>query len=106
MVAITKEQLVRVNRALNDYLHLKKTNKYLQMDLTISDSLCLYWERVAVKADTMLFMENQKYENLSRINKSLECSLKSSTKKMKKIGVGVGVGGTVFGIILGVLLKK
>lgn len=106
MVAINKKQLIKVNRALNDYLHLKKTNKYLQMDLTISDSLCLYWERVAVKADTMLFMENQKYENLSRINAALEYSLKNSAKMRKKIGIGVGVGGTVFGIILGVLLKK
>lgn len=76
------------------------------MDLVISDSLCLYWKRIAAKSDNLYIMEAQKFENLTRVNESLQVALKEEKRKGRKIGIGVGVGGTLLGILLGVLLGK
>lgn len=87
-------------------MHLKDLNRALRRSLSASDSLCFYWKQIAVKADTLYFMEMQKYEQLSRINASLQVALNDEKKKSRKIGIGVGVGGTLLGILLGVLLGK
>lgn len=105
-MAITRPQLIKINRSLNDYIHLKKVNKNLQMDLVVSDSLCFYWKQVAVKSDTLYLMEAQKFEQLTRANESLQAALKEEKKRSRKIGIGVGVGGTLLGVLLGVLLGK
>lgn len=76
------------------------------MDITISDSMCLYWKQTAIKIDTLYTIESQKFEQLTKINNSLRVSLKDEKKKSRKIGIGVGVGGTLLGIILGMLLGK
>lgn len=105
-MAITKSQLIKINRSLNDYIHLKKVNQNLQMDLVVSDSLCSYWQQVAASTDTLYLMEAQKYEQLTVINTSLQSALDKEKKKSRNIGIGVGVGGTLLGILLGVLLVK
>ena len=76
------------------------------MDLVVSDSLCLYWKQVSAKSDTLYLMEAQKFEQLTRVNESLQAALKEEKKKSRKIGIGVGVGGTLLGVLLGVLLVK
>lgn len=76
------------------------------MDLVVSDSLCFYWKQVATKSDTLYIMETQKFEQLTKVNESLQAALKEEKKKSRKIGIGVGVGGTLLGILLGVLLGK
>lgn len=76
------------------------------MDLVVSDSLCFYWKQIAVKSDTLYLVETKKYEQLTKINESLQAALKDEKKKSRKIGIGVGVGGTLLGILLGVLLVK
>ena len=76
------------------------------MDLVISDSLCLYWKQIAFKSDTLYLVETMKYEQLTRVNESLQAALKEEKKKSRIIGIGVGVGGTLLGILLGVLLVK
>ena len=76
------------------------------MDLLISDSLHFYWKTLATKTDTLYLMEVKKYEELTKINESLQATLKNERIKRRKIGLGVGVGGTVLGILLGVLLGK
>lgn len=106
VAAITKSQLIRVNRSLNDYVHLKKVNENLQMDLIVSDSLRFYWEHVALKTDTLYSMEAQKFEQLTDVNASLKAALKEEKKKNIGTCIGVGVGGTLLGILLGVLLGK
>ena len=106
VVAITGTQLIKINRSLNDYLHLKEVNAVLQKELAISDSLCLYWRNVSATTDAMYSMEEQKYEQLSMINASLHEAIREEKKRSRKIGIGVGVGGTLLGILLGVLLAK
>ena len=76
------------------------------MDLVVSDSLCLYWKQIATKSDTLCMMGAQKFENLTRVNASLQVALKQEKRKNRKMGIGVGVGGTLLGILLGVLFGK
>lgn len=106
LVAITKPQLIKINRSLNDYIHLKKINKNLQMDIIVSDSLQLYWRSVALKTDTLYLMETKKFEQLNEVKESLQVALVEQKKKSRKTIIGVGVGGTLLGILLGVLLGK
>ena len=75
------------------------------MGLSVSDSLVVYWKKVAEKSDTICSLENKKYDNLSKINKNLENSLNTNRKKYRKTAIGVGVGGTILGFILGVLFS-
>lgn len=75
------------------------------MDLVVSDSLHFYWKRVAAKSDTLYTMEIKKFEQLNRINESLQIALKEEKRKRQKISIGVGVG-ALSGILMGVLLGK
>ena len=75
------------------------------MGLSVSDSLVVYWKKVAKKSDTIRSLENKKYDNLNRINRNLENSLNTNRKKYRKTAIGVGVGGTILGFILGVLFS-
>ena len=105
VLAITKPQLVKINRSLNDYIHLRKTNELLQMDLRVSDSLIYYWKKVAVTNDTLYLLESKKFDEAQKVNGSLQQSLREQKKKSRIINIGVGVGGTLLGILLGVLLR-
>ena len=98
--------MVKINRHLNAYTHLREINKNLQKELSLADSLCLYWKRVSEKADTMYFSEKQKYEQLTRTNTALQYAIIEEKKKSRKTGIGVGVGGVLLGFVLGVLLSK
>lgn len=106
VVAITKPQLIKINRSLNDYIHLKEINRNLQVDLVVSDSLCLYWQKVALRADFTCVLERRKFDELTAVNTSIKSSLEKEKSKSRKISIGVGVGGTLLGILLGVLLAK
>lgn len=105
MLAITRPQLITINRSLNDYTHLKEINKNLQMGLSVSDSLVVYWKRVASKSDSICVLETKKYANLYKVNRNLESEIKNVNKKCRKTAIGVGVGGTILGFILGLLLS-
>ena len=106
VLAITKPQLIKINRSLNDYAHLTAINQTLYRDLVLSDSLCRHWKRVALKMDTLFLKEQQKCGNINNINVSLQKDLENEKKKKQKTCIGVGVGGALFGILLGVLLSK
>lgn len=103
VVAINKEQLIKINRSLNDYIHVRKINKYLHMDIAVSDSLTYYWKNIALKTDSIAIMESKKFDEVNTININLQNALREEKTKSKKIGIGVGVGGTMLGILLGVL---
>lgn len=76
------------------------------MDLLVSDSLVFYWQKLVVKTDTMYQLEAKKYGELTKINESLQATIKEEKRKCRKVGLGVGVGGTLLGVLLGVLLGK
>lgn len=106
ILAITKPQLVKINKALNNYTHLKEINKELQMGLCISDSLISYWKLSSDSKDRIIEAHSVINTKTNELNKKLLEQIKHDKKKSRKVGIGVGVGGTLFGFILGVLLAK
>lgn len=95
--------MVTINRALNDYEHLKKVHQLVQMDLALADSsISHYKEKVSVQQN-MLDLQDKRFKEQTLFYDDL---LKSKDKKSRKRYIGVGVGGTLLGIVLGVLLSK
>lgn len=106
VLAITRPQLVTITRSLNGYIHLKKAHKLLQVDLLASDSLVFYWKSVSLAKDTVIRLEQLKYDETVKFNESLKTDLRNEKKKCRKRNFGVGIGGTLLGILLGVICFK
>lgn len=105
-MAITRPQLIKVNRALNERDMLLKTNEKLSLSLALSDSLCNYWRLTSAKKDTLFLCADEKFRNAQLVNEALEESLKRKKYNGIGIGVGVGVGGAAIGLLIGLLLSK
>lgn len=105
VLAITRTQLVTINRSLNDYLYLREINRTLKKDLLVADSLCYYLRLSSAKKDTLYSIRSKQLSETTSINKTLELALKKEKRKKKLLTIGVGVGGTLLGVFLGVLLK-
>lgn len=103
VVAITNAQLVKVNRALNDYIHLKEAYRLTQVDLAVSDSTLNYYKKSVLSQQGIINLQEQKFNTQTAF---YEESLKREKKKSRMKSIGVGVGGTLLGIVLGVLLSK
>ena len=103
VVAITHSQLVKVNRALNDYVHLKEAYRLTQVDLAVSDSMLNYYKKSVLSQQGIINLQEQKFNTQTAF---YEESLKREKKKSRMKSIGVGVGGTLLGIVLGVLLSK
>jgi hypothetical protein len=106
VLAITKPQLITINRSLNDLHFQKKINKNLRSQIFVQDSLLTYWKTLSLKTDSLYLFENKKYEESCLLNSSLKKSLEKEKRRVTNIGIGVGVGGTLLGILIGVLLAK
>ena len=106
VLAITKPQLIAINRSLNDLHFQKKINKNLRSQIFVQDSLLTYWKTLSLKTDSLYLFENKKYEESCLLNSSLKKSLEKEKRRVTNIGIGVGVGGTLLGVLIGVLLAK
>ena len=106
IVCVTPAQLKTVVLDLNTGEYLQVENDLLKRQISKSDSLCVYWQKISEAKDTLIVMEVQKYQNLDRINQNLEASLNIEKRKSRNTIIGVGVGGTLVGILLGLLLSK
>jgi hypothetical protein len=106
VLAITKPQLITINRSLNDLYFQKKINKNLRSQIFVQDSLLTYWKTLSLKTDSLYLFENKKYEESCLLNSSLKKSLEKEKRRVTNIGIGVGVGGTLLGVLIGVLLAK
>ena len=93
MVAITEPQLVVINRAINDYVHLRESYKLLQMDLVASDSMCTYWQKVSETTTSLYHTEQRKFEEMSLVNDANIEALNKEKAQSRKLCIGVGVGG-------------
>lgn len=101
-MALTQPQLIKVNSALNDYVHLKKAYRLSQMDLAVSDSMLSYYKKSVVSQQGIIDLQNEKFNKQAAF---YEESIKREKRKSRKKSIGVGVGGTLLGIVLGVLLR-
>lgn len=105
VLAITKDQLISVNRSLNDFTHLEKAYQNLQMDLSLSDSLLTYWKAIAYREDSIARLNEKRFMSAHKLSVRLSEDLYKEKVKGRNRAIGVGVGGGVLGIILGVLLS-
>ena len=110
MLAITKPQLIKVNKAINDYRHLRHINTLLYKEIDILDSLgrckdnqLLKQTSIILRQDSILLHTQGLHNMEMQIQKDL---LKKTKKRSRNLAIGVGVGGTLLGVILGVLLIK
>lgn len=106
VVCITPAQLKDVVLDLNTGEYLRVENDLLRAQISKSDSLCVYWQKISEAKDTLVMTEIQKYQNLDCINRNLEASISVRKRKSRNTIIGVGVGGTLVGILLGLLLSK
>lgn len=104
-MCITPDQLVQINRAINDKNHLEQLNDVLLNDVEKSDSVICYWMLTTNKRDSLLRMEREKFLLAEEINRQLSISLKEQQKQSRCRIIGVGVGATLLGTLIGVLLK-
>lgn len=104
-MAITKPQLITINRTINEYRFLQKTNENLKKEIIISDSVSLYWYKISLVKDTLYNLEYQKFEKSMQINEDLRKELERQRKKKIGIGVGVGVSSALIGLLIGLLLN-
>lgn len=105
VLAITKKQMVVINRSLNDYIHLEEAYTNLQVDASLSDSLCAYWKAVATKEDSVARFNEKKFLASRDLSVRLSEELYKEKVRSRKTAIGVGVGGSVLGFILGFLLS-
>lgn len=82
LLAITRQQLIDINRTINKAIHLEETNKILQMDLAISDSLSYFQNSIIEKQDSIIAITDKStwkpplyrmiYRNKSLITKTVQ----------------------------------
>lgn len=104
VLVITKSQLIKVNRSLNELKGLRLANDNLQATIRVSDSLVSHWRQTASTMEDLLHFEEQKYEQSVKLNNALTKELKNEQKKSRNIAIGVGVGGVLLGLLLGCCL--
>lgn len=105
-MAITKPQLIQINRSLNNYEHLQVLYGLAKEDLSVCDSIIDYYKRITETQSSAMLLSEAKYQKAEQFNTSLQQQIKKQSKKSRNITIGVGVGSTLLGLLLGVLLSK
>ena len=110
VLAITKCQLLTINRSLNRYEHLLESYSLLERQLDLQDSIIVLKYVEGITQDSIIreqqrVIESTYYQWYASVDK-LESDFSQYKEKSRKRSIGVGVGGTLLGLILGVLLSK
>lgn len=106
VLAINKEQLISINRALNNYNHLQKLHKNLQVELLVMDSMVVSLRNINSMEVKKSLLTEEKYLKQVKISEELhKALLKEKRQKIKK-SICVGAGGTLIGVVIGMLLIK
>lgn len=106
VLAINKEQLISINRALNNYNHLQKLHKNLQVELLVMDSMVVSLRNINSMEAKKSLLTEEKYLKQVKISEELhKALLKEKRQKIKK-SICVGAGGTLIGVVIGMLLIK
>lgn len=105
-MAITGEQLVRINLAIAGERRYRAENDVLTQRVQIADSLSWHWQRITVLQDSIITSTNKKVALAEQLNKDFGDLLKRQRKKNLRTTIGVGVGGILLGVTAGLLLVK
>lgn len=106
VLAITRGQLVSINRTLNNYKHLKRINQKLQDEIGVLDSTVVSLQKINTLEHKSLILTEKKFQEQVSLSKELTECLATEKKKKLKTSICVGAGGTLLGAIIGVLLIK
>ena len=106
VLAINKEQLISINRALNNYNHLQKIHKNLQVELLIMDSMVVSLRNINSMEVKKSLLTEEKYLKQVKISEELHKALLRERKQKIKKSICVGAGGTLIGVVIGMLLIK
>lgn len=106
VLAINKEQLISINRALNNYNHLQKVHKNLQVELLVMDSMVVSLRNINSMEVKKSLLTEEKYLKQVKISEELHKALLRERKQKIKKSICVGAGGTLVGVVIGMLLIK
>lgn len=106
ILAINKEQLISINRALNNYNHLQKLHKNLQVELLVMDSMVVSLRNINSMEVKKSLLTEEKYLKQVKISEELHKALLREKKQKIKKSICVGAGGTLIGVVIGMLLIK
>lgn len=106
VVAVTPNQLVRINRDLNSFNYLQKSYLNIVNQLSVADSLNTVQKQMLSMQDEILAVESLKFERVMLVNDNLRTIFKKEKKETrnKALLIGGGVGLSI-GFIVGVIIK-
>lgn len=106
VVAVTPNQLVRINRDLNNFNYLQKSYLNIVNQLSVADSLNTVQKQMLSTQDEILAVESLKFERVMLVNDNLRATFKKEKKETrnKALLIGGGVGLSI-GFIVGVIIK-
>lgn len=106
VVAVTPNQLVRINRDLNSFNYLQKSYLNIVNQLSVADSLNTVQKQMLSTQDEILAVESLKFERVMSMNDNLRTTFKKEKKETrnKALLIGGGVGLSI-GFIVGVIIK-
>lgn len=106
VVAVTPNQLVRINRDLNSFNYLQKSYLNIVNQLSVADSLNTVQKQMLSTQDEILAVESLKFKRVMLVNDNLRTTFKKEKKETrnKALLIGGGVGLSI-GFIVGVIIK-
>lgn len=106
VVAVTPNQLVRINKDLNSFNYLQKSYLNIVNQLSVADSLNTVQKQMLSTQDEILAVESLKFERVMLVNDNLRTIFKKEKKETrnKALLIGGGVGLSI-GFIVGVIIK-
>ena len=106
LVAVTSEQLVKINLAIAGERAYRSENEILRQEVHVADSISQHWQKVAVLQDSIIVATREKVVAAEQLNEDFGDLLKQEKRKNLRTTIGVGVGGILLGVITGLLLVK
>ena len=106
LIAVTGEQLTKINLAIAGERLYRAENAILQEQLDNADSVIIQLGQVVALQDSVVMGLRKKFMAAEELNADLNNALKVQRKKDLNTTIGVGVGGILAGIILRSLLVK
>ena len=106
ILGISKDQMVKLNRSLNDYVHLLRVNDLLRKEIITLDSTIFTLKKVGeLERRSYVMAEKKSYEQ-AEISRELKNALRREKKRKIITSVCVGAGGVLTGALVGMLITK
>ena len=106
LIAVTGEQLTKINLAIAGERLYRAENSLLQEQLDNADSVNTQLKQVMALQDSVVIGLRKKVTEAEALNDDLGRALNIQRKKDLRTTIGVGVGGILLGVVSGLLLVK